>query len=359
VQNSREVKLGIREFSMMLLLLLGSKFADTTPTLLFKRAKNAAWMLPIISAVIMLPSFLILLSLLKKYKDKNFIEIIYIIMGKYIGFIYSILISTIMFIYMIIISRDVVDTIITMFYPSTPPIVIYLLLMATAIFICRRGLTALGGVCWMIVPILVVTSTLTILLTLPDMKLQYIYPIGGIKITELIQGIPFFASITIEILVLSILYPKVKSHDEYKKGTFIALIIAVIFISAFCVAYVLVFDTIAVQHIPFLYLELTRIIRIGRFVSNSEAAFLGFWISAAGLRLSLYLYMTTSLFLNTFHRKNLKPFFPLFAALCLFFGLLPENFSFILFTFRKYLLLTSFTVIVPQPYLLYFLSKRK
>jgi spore germination protein KB len=359
VQNSSKDKLGIREYSAMLLLTLGPKFSDTTPSVLFKRAKNGAWMLPIISAIIMLPSFLVLLSLLKKYKDKNFIEIIYIILGKYIGFIYSLTISIIMFVYMIVISRDVTDTIITMFYPSTPPIVIYLLFMSSAIFICGRGLAALGGACWLMFPVLMVAASFTILFTVPDMRLQYLFPIGGIKVMELIKGIPFFASMTIEALTLSILYPKVKSQEEYKKGTLIGLILSVMFISLFCVTYLLVFDVMAVQRIPFQYLELTRMIRIGRFISNAEAAFLGFWIIAAGLRLSVFLYMITSLFLNTFHRKSMKPFFPLFAALCLFFALLPENFSFILFTFRKYLLLCSFSVIVPLPYLLYFLSRRK
>jgi hypothetical protein len=231
--------------------------------------------------------------------------------------------------------------------------------MATAVFICGRGLAALGGICWIMIPMLVVAANMAIMLTIPDMRLQYIYPIGGIKVMELIKGIPFFVSMTIEVLILSVLYPKIKSHSDYAKGSLFSLIFGAVNISAFCITYLLVFDVASVQQIPFPYLELTRMIRIGRFISNAEAAFLGFWIIGAALRLTVYLYMITTLFLSTFHRKELKPYFPLFAALCLFFGLLPENFVFILFIYRKYLLLCSFSVIVPLPYLLYFSSKIK
>lgn len=359
MQNNSTDKVGIREFSMMLLLIIGAKLADTTPVLLFKRAKNGAWMLPIISAIIILPSFFTMLSLLKKYKNKNLIDIVYLLMGKLMGFIYGISLGAILLMVMIISTRDICDTITTMFYPQTPPIAIYFLFMASAVFICRKGLEALSGACWLFVPILVLVITLSILLTIPDMRIQYIYPIGGIKPIELFKGIPFFAAMTSEVILFSVLYPEVKSFDEYKKGSLIGLLVGSFFISCICITYLLVFDVMAVQQVAFPFLELTRIIRIGRFVSNAEAAFLGFWIVGSTLRFSILLYIVTKLFLNTFHKNELKPYFPLFASLIIFFGLLPENYIFLLFQLRKYVLLCGFLIIIPLPYILHLLSMRK
>jgi spore germination protein (amino acid permease) len=344
---------------MMLLLIIGVKLSDTAPVMFFKSAKNAAWMLPLISAIIMLPTFLILLSLLEKYKNKNLIEIMHLLLGKNLGFIYGIAVASLTFTFTVITTRDVTETVITMFYPRTPPVAIYILFMSCAVFICNRGLQALGGTCLFLVPLLVVVASMAMILTIPDMRLQYIYPISGVRVTELIKRIPFYTTTTVEVILFSVLYTEVKSHAEYKKGSIFALIFGALLISSMCIAYLLVFDVVAAQQIPFPFLELTRMIRIGRFVSNAEAGFLGFWIVAAALRFSIYLFITTKLFLNSFHKNNLKPYFPFFAALCLFFGLLPENFVYLIFKFRPNLLLCGFIVIVPLPYILYFLSMRK
>lgn len=359
MKGYKEEKLGIREFSTMLLLIIAVKLSDTTPVLLFQRAKNAGWMLPIISFIVITPSFLVLLSVLKKYKDKNLVEIIYQLMGKFFGFVYSADFTLVMYTLMIIATRDVVDTITTMFYIETPPLIIYCLFMFAALFLCSRGLSAIGSVCWFIVPALATAASTAVALVLPDMKPLYIFPIGGVKPVELIMGIPFYASLEIEVVVMAILYPKVKNHGEYAKGSMIAFIIATILIAGSCLGYLMVFDVIPLEHIAFPFLELTRIIRIGRFISNAEAIFFAFWIMAACLRFSIYLYIVTSLFVNTIKKKSMKLYSLLIAVTVIVFASIPENFPPLVFGIRRYLLLVSFSTLVPLPYILSFLSKRK
>lgn len=359
MQSNDNEKIGIREFSTMLLLIIGVKLSDTTPVLLFQRAKNAGWILPIIAYIVIMPSFIILLSLLKKYATKDLSEIIYHLMGKYIGFFYNFGIFTIFMILSIISTRDVMDTITTMFYVETPPIILYLIFMSAAVFLCRRGLEVIGGTCWIVVPALIAAASTAVLLTLPDMNFQFIFPIGGIKTTELLAGIPFYSSMQSEVIAIAILFTRVRSYEEYAKGSFIALTIGMILISVSCLAYLLVFDVLPLEHIPFPFLELTRIIRIGRFISNAEALFFTFWIMAACLRYTIYMYVVTKWLLNTFHKDNLEPFFKFTASIVIFFSLLPENYVTLVFKVRRYLLLSSFLILIPLPYILLLLSKRK
>lgn len=359
MSNKSDEKIGVREFGTMLILIIGVKLSDTTPALLFQRAKNAGWILPIIALVIVFPSYIVMLSLFKKYKDKNLIELQYHLMGKVFGLIYGMALGIIMLILMSISSRDVMDSITIMFYPKTPPVVIYLIFMGTAVFLCRRGLATIGGICWLIVPALIIAAMSAIILTVPDMRTGYIFPIGGIKPMELVKGMPFYVSLETECIMLGALFTKVRSYRDYAIGGMTALIFGSFLIAGSCFAFLLVFDVVALQHIPFPFLELTRIIRIGRFISNAEAIFFGFWIMAAALRFTIYLYAITSAFLSIFHKTDIKPYFILFAAAVIFLSLLPENFVTLVFNIRKYLIVASSCTFIPLPYILLFISKMK
>lgn len=359
MQKTVDEKLGFGEFFTMHLLLIAVKLSDTSPVLLFKRAKNGAWLIPFIAAIVFIPSLFLMLSLLKKYKDKNIVDITYYLMGKFLGFLLGIAMSVIMLVFTVITTRDITDEIIVMFYPSTPPIVIYCLFMGASLFIVHRGLGPLGSACLIIVPGLVLAVVSIIIFSIPDMRFGYIFPIMGIKLTEMLKAIPNYGSMVSEVVFITILYPSVKSHKDYKLGSSMALIGGVLMISAMCLTYLFVFDAVAPQHMPFPFHELTRMIRIGRFISNAEAAYLGLWIIAATLRFSIYLYVTTRFFINTFGGNNLKPYYKLVAATVIFLGMLPENYIYLVFKGRGYLLLSSFIVFFLLPYILWFLSLRK
>jgi spore germination protein KB len=359
LRKTVDEKLGFGEFFTIHLLLIAVKLSDTSPVLLFKRAKNGAWMLPIIAAIVFTPSMLIMLSLLKKYKDKNIIDLTYELMGKFLGFILGIVMSMIMLVFTVIATRDISDEIIVMFYPATPPIVIHCLFMGTALFIVHRGLGPLGSACLIIVPGLILAVGSIIMLSIPDMRFGYFFPVTGIKFTDMIKSIPNYSSMVSEVIFLTILYPSVKSNKDYKIGSILALTGGVLLISVMCLTYLFVFDAVAPQHVPFPFHELTRMIRIGRFISNAEAGYLGLWIIAATLRFSIYLYITTRYFVNTFRSNNLKPYYKFIAAAVIFLGLLPENSVFLIFKGRGYLLLLSFTVFITLPYILWFRSYRR
>ncbi|MDP4090597.1 MAG: GerAB/ArcD/ProY family transporter [Bacillota bacterium] len=357
--NNSSEKVGVREFGSMILISISIKLSDTTPVFLFQRAKTAGWMLPIIAGMIMFPSLIIMLSLFKRYEDKNLIDILNHLMGRFFGGICGSAVALIVFSLMVTSSRDIMDSITIMFYPKTPPIVIYLIFMSAAVFICRRGVEAVGGVCWFMIPVLIFETVAVILLTIPDMRPGYIFPIGGIKPLELIKGIPFYASYESEVIMVGGLFTVVKSYRDYARGTITALILGSVIISISSLTYLLVFDVEALQHIPFPFLELTRIIRIGRFISNAEAIFFGFWIIAESLRLTVYLYIITYTFSRIFRLNEIKPFFPLVAVLSICISLFPENFATLVFNTRRVITFTASVVLIPLPYVLLLLSRMK
>jgi hypothetical protein len=81
-------KLGVLEYASILMLCMGIKATDSTPTIFCKSAMNAGWMVPIVSSFIALASISCLMVLFKKYKDKNLVELIYHLTGRYVGFFY-------------------------------------------------------------------------------------------------------------------------------------------------------------------------------------------------------------------------------------------------------------------------------
>ena len=71
--------------------------------------------------------------------------------------------------------------------------------------------------------------------------------------------------------------------------------------------------------------QLARTIKIGRFFSRIEAAFILIWASSAFLYLSSSLYFITYIFQRTFNLKYRKPLIVHFIILIFTLSLLPEN----------------------------------
>jgi spore germination protein KB len=69
--------------------MIGVKMTEDTPASLFNGAKNAAWMIPIISGGIFFVPFFLLLKTVSLFHGKNLFAIIQKLLEKYIGLIMS------------------------------------------------------------------------------------------------------------------------------------------------------------------------------------------------------------------------------------------------------------------------------
>lgn len=352
-------KIGFREFVTLIIICLGMKVTDTTPVLLTKLGLNTAWILPIISGLVILIPILCLLSLLKLYSDKNLIDIIYHLTGKLLGSILVFILLILTLQYIIIGVRSYSDIINTLFYLKTPTYVILILLIVSSCYIASKGFNIIGSLSWIIYFSLQIIAPLLIILLWKDFNFSYLYPIGGPGIITLLKEGTSHTTILGEFIIFAVFFPMVRSFKEYKKATLIGLFISVIQLSIFMIIYLSVygFPTLSVLNYP--YQQLTRLVHLGRFATNMEVIFLGFWTFGISIRFALY-YSTSFTITSSFIKSaNNKIPILLISILTFFLSMLPENFTKYILNFRSFTIVLFWTYVVGLPILLYGIAKLK
>ncbi|WP_158598364.1 GerAB/ArcD/ProY family transporter [Falsibacillus albus] len=323
--NNATRKVGTREFVALILLSLGIKFTDTTPTILFKETANAAWMVPFISGLVMIVPFIFLLKILKTYENLDLIAIIHDLFGKYVGWFIGMTLFFISFSSSISNTRSYVDIINTMFFPETSKVLIYLVFVGLAYFVANRGLQSITNTVWISLPYIKVSLIFIILLIWKNIHVGYLFPIAGYGWTNVMKQGVSYSSITSDLLFFSMLFPFFKDYKTFKTASFIGYGIVLVEIAIFWGMYIMLFDYPGIEIISYPFQEITRMLKLGRYVSNIEALFLGFWTVASIVRFAIYIYVSTATFAYTFKLKEFEPLLLPFSFLIILLGVLPEN----------------------------------
>lgn len=352
-------KLGIKEYTSLLIICIGIKATDTTPTLLYKQGYNAGWMIPIISSIIVFLSLSCLLAVLERYKNKNLIDIMYHLTGKYIGTVLGILFFISVTLFSAINIRSYVDILSTIYFRRTPIFVLAAILIASCYIIARLGVRAIGRTAWMALPWIIVITIAFVILVYNLIKVDYLYPIGGAGVKQILKGGVLYSSIFSEVIVFSVIFPQVKTYKAFKNSSYIALLYAVVSISLLSAIYIMVMDypPVVINASPFH--TVARLIYGGRFVSNLEAFFLLFWIIASVIRFGMYLYTGSALISYTLKLSEKKQMIGAVSAIILMLSMIPENYIQNINIFRKTLISLEWILIYIVPCVLLFLSQRK
>lgn len=327
-------KIGIKEYTVVAMFLIGIKSMDDIPAMLFNSLKNAGWIGPLISAVFAVLPIYLLLNLAKKYPGEGFISITFHLLGKYLGFFVLFFLWGFGFIYIVFDTATYTDIISTMYYMKTPPIVIYILLVGVAAYGAKKGLEQIGSVAWSVFPYLQVSLLFAITLTIMHGNADFLFPLLGSGEWILIKESAMTVSLYVDFIYLAILIPYIKSTNDFKRGTWIAFFLIVFNLTVSMISYVMFFDYNTAASLNYPYHEAIRSIRLG-FIGNMETFFFPFWLVASLVKFSIYFYINTLLFGKLFRIKHFEYIIPGFATLVLFLGSIPETPIFTVFHLRE------------------------
>lgn len=349
-------KIGKKEFLAMIIIMFYSKVTDSTPTIFFKQGKNAGWITPLISAVIMFISLSIILYLIKKYDGKGLIDVIYLVLGKYLGFILTMMIMVTFLVFTFTNSRSYVAILVILFFPKTDIRIIYFFLMLTSVFIASRGLKGIGRMAKIFFPYISIAMISILFLAWGNSKIEFLYPLQGSGILTLLKSGFMLNSVFAEIVILTIFAPMIKDYKEFKTSAVLGFWLSVVNMICFFAVYVMNFDYPAIIIINYIFHTLTRFISIGRFFTNVESIFLLFWIIIAVTRYAVYLYALSGIFAYGLKTTKVEPLIPAFAAIAFLLGLLPENHIIAVQVIRVFNLYATSILFVVFPLLLLIVS---
>ncbi len=317
-------KIGYKEFLAIMLLTIAAKLVHTSPTLFLQDAQTAAWMLPLMSLLVVAAPFWLLLSVLRK-TGKNLNETIYYLAGKPVGFILNFSLFVITLGGATLNSRSYVDAMQILYFPRTPQVISYAVFVGIAIYIALRGWESLGRTSTLVVPIAGLGLLTLLVLSAREARPAFLFPLLGRGIPALATKSVVFAATYADLLVLTAMAHKLRSHGALKKGAVVGLIVSAVLLSLLLAVYIMIYDYTGATGVLYPFLQLSRSISLARFLTQVEGVFVGLWALVAVVRTSIYLYMTAVIFGATFRIREYEPLVIPLGALSLLLGLLPAN----------------------------------
>ncbi len=352
-------KMGFREFFIIIFLSISLMTTDTTPTLIVKDGLNAGWILPIIIGLIMLLPISCLLSLLKLYKNKSLIDIIFHLTGKFVGYIIIIMLLLLAFEYTVICTREYADILSTMFYLNTPMYFLLFLLITSSTYIASKGISMIGSLAWFIAPFSLGSAFILIPVALKEANFSYLFPLGGPGIPMLLKKGIMDTTILDILLISAIFFPKIRSYKEYKSAVIWGLGMSVLLISLFMTTYIVVFGYPTLTTVNYPYQQLTRLVRLGRFATNTESLYLWFWAITSTVRFAVFYYADATIAASIFKIENPKPIIPIIGVIIFIIAMIPENYTKYILVFRSAAIDYLWMYVIGLPLLLWVIARIK
>jgi spore germination protein KB len=318
-------KLGVREFASLLVLTIAIKLTDTTPSILFLQGHNAAWMIPLFSAIIIIIPVALLLSLLKRHEGKGLMELLTQTFGQSIGFAVGFILFVYTLLFSSINSRSYVDIINVMMYQRTPVPALYIMLLFVAWFVANRGLEAVGRTAWVVIPYITVILWSLVYFVWNEIDWLHLYPIAGPGYDRIAQQGVLHSAMYGELILMMVLASNVRSFRSYRFSTWLALAVSCVELVVLMSVYVAAFDYPSVVQLAYPFQHLTRAASIGKTLTHVESMFFGFWIISASIHFAISIYVTAFVFGKMLRLKEFEPMILPLTALILLLGLIPSH----------------------------------
>lgn len=322
--KKQQGKLGIREYVSIVILMIGAKGTESTPSMLYNQVQNAAWMVPIVSGVIIFIPFYLLIKTLAVFKEKNLFAVIQQLLGKYIGFIVCLLIFVINSSAIAADSREYSNIIGSFYFTTTPLLVIYAILLFVCAYGAKKGIQHIGSVSYLVVFYVAFSFYLALFLSIQDSNIEAIFPIWGPGKLQILKESTLRLTIFADLFILAILIPYITSYKDYRKGTWIAFVGIIIQLSIATLLFICLFDT-TLKGMAYPFHTTIRYISFGTFLTNVETLFFPIWLLSAFIRFSAFLYINAMMFGHLFKIKDFEFLIPSLSAIYLLIGMIPET----------------------------------
>ncbi|MCC3356636.1 GerAB/ArcD/ProY family transporter [Bacillus sp. REN16] len=349
-------KIGIREYVAIVILVIGVKLSDDTPTIFVETLKSAYWMAPLIIGFVSIIPIYFTTKVITAYKNKNLHDVILHLFGRYIGTFLSSALVLILMLGFIFDSAIYVDIIGTFYFTQTPYLMIYTVMMIVCAYGAKKGLEHIGSVSWLVLFYIKISLLLALVLALRESSFSFVFPIFGPGPWDVIKKSTTHVSMFGEFFFMGLIAPYIVSAKAYKKGTWIAFVVIIIELTIAFLVYLFVFDYEGLKMIDYPYQELIRLIRFG-FLTNIETFFFPFWIIASFIRFTAYIYLIALFLGGICNIKSFEYLTPTIATIVVIFGMAPEAPTFTIFKLRELLLNSVSPMFLLLPCLMWILAK--
>ncbi|NMA58889.1 endospore germination permease [Clostridium cochlearium] len=320
-------QISLRQALLLFLNILFSSSIRFIPSITSQKAKQAAWLTPLPSLIILVLFILMLHNIYKKYST-SFINIMYSITGKTIC-------KILLFIYIIwfqipiaLFLRYYVERILTSIFPNVSTELFLILLLLLIVYILPSGIVVIARMNEIISIIIFVSFLSIVVLAIPKIEISNLTPISYMDIIPILKGSISIIPIWSYLIYIFFIGDEIKNKEKIKKlglKTAVFLSIATSILIATCVG---ALGYSVVERAPLPFLSVSKIITVFETLGRVHSILVVLWVTSDFILISTFIYILLKMIKSFLNLKTTKPFINIYAIFLYFFTLLFCNSKF-------------------------------
>ncbi len=327
----REGNFGYHEAISLLVITIAAKFFFTSPAVLVGIVGTAGWYMTIISVLTAAFAFIFLYLLLKRFPNKNIMEITDLVLGKWGSFIVFLLFGGFLLWSASISMREFVEVLKVYVLPESPPSFIILLFVISVAVLSFMGLETIARFAKFVIYLLGAGYVLVILLSSQNYVPLHLFPLMGYGLDKTIFNGLLRCSFYGEIVILGVIASSLQGTKEIKRIGFSSLLISGILTSFSLLVFTLVFPYTAGQELTSPMYEMAALIDYGGFMQRMEPIFLFLWNFGTFIQVSLLFYAVIMVFCHVFKINDKRPIILPMSTTLFCISLIPRGISEVIF----------------------------
>ncbi|HOJ10035.1 MAG TPA: GerAB/ArcD/ProY family transporter [Clostridiales bacterium] len=303
----KEGKFGPQEAISLITITIVIRVFFTSPSITTRFVGSAGWYMTLISAATAAAGFTIIYLLIKKFPDKDLIEIYEITLGPYIGSLFSFAVFLIFIIDAGIVLREFTEVMKVYVLPLSPPSYIIGIFVLGVIVLGILGLETQARFARLIAPVLLISFIAGLILAAPNYQVHRIKPVFGYGLGNVVIHGLFRSSVYGYAIIAVIIAKSLQGTKYVKMVGYTSIILSGILISSALLAFSLTFPYYIAQEVTSPLYQMTALIDFGRFFQRLDPLFLFIWNISTLIAVSIQLYISASIYSKIFRIQDIGP----------------------------------------------------
>lgn len=248
------------------------------PNIILQSSGSSAWLNIIFIGIIAILFVKIICQIFNKFPSQDIVDVAKFAGGNTFKTIVGIIYMLFFLIYNIFCISYFANALLLIYFPSTPVIVLIMLFIFPIMIMAKYGLKSISSVNLVFIPFVLLSVFILFFGSADNFVFERLFPILGLGIKEtFLYGLTNLFSF-LGLAYLFFINPYLKDSKDFKKISYISVIISFIylFLAIFCL--LLSFSFITSNEQLFSLYLLTRLLQFGNFLQRVDAIFILLWI---------------------------------------------------------------------------------
>lgn len=327
IQMLKEGKFGYHEAISIIVITISIRVFFTSPGRVVELVGTAGWYMTIISALTAASLFAFIYLLLKRFPQKNIMQITDLVLGKWVGSIVSFILGAFLMIILSVNLREFTEVLKTYVLPDSPPSFIMVIFMLGVIALSFMGLETIARYAKFLIYMLLAGYVIVIILSFQSFKISQLFPLLGNGLDKTIMNGFLRSSFYGDVIIIGIIAGSLQSTKEIKYIGFSSIFISGIIASSALLAFSLVFSYTTAQELTAPMYEMAALIDYGGFLQQMEPIFLFLWNFGSFIETSILFYCVIMVYCHIFKISDKRPIILPLATLVYCLSLIPKSIS--------------------------------